>query len=571
MDSRRMIFLMVFCMSMFMLWTSWQQYNAPKASTDTGSGAPIAATISDAAPPAGTSVDNAPSATNNAVPTDAKIQDGAFATVKTDLFTAKISSVGGNLVELKLNSYKDRDDKTQALMLLGDQHKYRAQSGLTSAEAGLLPDHNTLLQIEANKTDNVFELVEGQEALQLKFFAPEKNGVKVTKIYSFKRGSYLMDVTYEIDNNSAQAISPNAYFQLRRDGESPAGESRMSSTYTGAAVYSAAEKYNKIKFDDIEKGKVKLPINMQDGWVAMVQHYFVSAWIPAPNTERKYYARAIDEGNQKLFDAGLIVPIAPIAANSKGSLSIHLFAGPQTQSVLETLSKPVTEGGLGAEGLPLVVDYGWLTIVAAPIFWALQKLHEIIGNWGWSIIALTCIIKLIFFPLSAASYKSMAKMRTLTPKMTALRERYGEDKQKLNTEMMALYRSEKVNPLGGCLPIVIQIPVFIALYWALLGAVEMRDAPWALWIHDLSAADPYYILPLIMVGTMLLQTRLNPTPPDPVQAKIAKMMPLIFGVMFFWFPAGLVLYWCVNNTLSIAQQWQITRMIENKMKAANDS
>jgi YidC/Oxa1 family membrane protein insertase len=268
---------------------------------------------------------------------------------------------------------------------------------------------------------------------------------------------------------------------------------------------------------------------------------------------------------------GVIVP-APVAApGSKATLSVPIYAGPQIQTTLEQLAKPKADGGIGAQGLPLVVDYGWLTIIAAPIFWCLEAIYKVVGNWGWAIVLLTVCIKLLFFPLSAASYKSMAKMKTVTPRLMALKERYGDDRQKLNQEMMALYKREKINPLGGCLPIAVQIPVFIALYWALLGAVEIRDAPWILWITDLSAQDPYYVLPVIMVVTMLIQTKLNPTPPDPIQAKVMMMMPFIFGAMFFFFPAGLVLYWVVNNILSIAQQWQITRMIESGGKAANDS
>ena len=249
------------------------------------------------------------------------------------------------------------------------------------------------------------------------------------------------------------------------------------------------------------------------------------------------------------------------APGGRGETSVTLFAGPQEQSLLKQI----------APGLALVVDYGWLTVVAAPIFWALEAIHNLVGNWGWAIVVLTIIIKGIFFPLSAASYKSMAKMRVLTPRLMQLKERYADDKQRLNQEMMKMYQTEKVNPLGGCLPIVVQIPVFIALYWVLLGAVEMRDAPWILWIKDLASADPYYILPVIIIVSMIIQTKLNPTPPDPIQAKMMMAMPFIFGVMFLWFPAGLVLYWVVNNILSIAQQWQITRMIEAGGKAANDA
>ena len=301
----------------------------------------------------------------------------------------------------------------------------------------------------------------------------------------------------------------------------------------------------------------------------MIQHYFVSAWIPQEKLAREYYTRKID-GTTPAVAAGVVVPTPAVAPGTTAKQTVHLYAGPQIQSALEQLAKPAANGGIGAVGLPLVVDYGWLTIVAAPIFWCLELIHKMVGNWGWAIVLLTIGIKLLFFPLSAASYKSMAKMKAITPRLQALRERCGDDKQKLNVEMMALYKSEKINPLGGCLPIAIQIPVFIALYWALLGAVEMRDAPWVLWITDLSSPDPYYVLPVIMVATMLIQTKLNPTPPDPIQAKVMMIMPFAFGAMFFFFPAGLVLYWIVNNVLSIAQQWQITRMIEGGNKAAND-
>ena len=345
----------------------------------------------------------------------------------------------------------------------------------------------------------------------------------------------------------------------------------MVSTYTGPAEYTEQDKYQKISFSDIEKGKAKFNALADNGWMAMVQHYFVSAWIPEEKVQREFYAEKLDAGSNPTVRVGIktIVPVA--APGSTVNNSVSLYAGPQIQSVLDQLAKPAAEGGIGAQGLPLVVDYGWLTIVAAPIFWCLEFIHNIVGNWGWAIVLLTICIKALFFPLSAASYKSMAKMKAITPRMTALRERCGDDKQKLNMEMMNLYKTEKINPLGGCLPILVQIPVFIALYWALLGAVEMRGAPWVLWIKDLSSQDPYYVLPIIMILTMVIQTKLNPTPPDPIQAKITKYMPFIFGGMFFFFPSGLVLYWVVNNVLSIAQQWQITRMIERGGKAANDA
>jgi YidC/Oxa1 family membrane protein insertase len=378
-------------------------------------------------------------------------------------------------------------------------------------------------------------------------------------------------VAHEIDNGSQNEITAYAYYQLQRDAEAPAGESSMVSTYTGPAVYTEQDKYQKIDFKDIEKGKAKFNGKADNGWMAMVQHYFVSAWIPQEKLSREFYVRNVEGVASPVVQAGVIVPVPVAAPGSKSTVTVSLFAGPQIQSMLDQLAKPVADGGIGAQGLPLVVDYGWLTIVAAPIFWCLEVIHKFVGNWGWAIVLLTICIKALFFPLSAASYKSMAKMKAITPRMTALRERCGDDKQKLNMEMMNLYKTEKINPLGGCLPIVVQIPVFIALYWALLGAVEMRDAPWILWIKDLSSQDPFYVLPVIMMATMLIQTKLNPTPPDPIQAKITMLMPFIFGGMFFFFPSGLVLYWVVNNTLSILQQWQITRMIERGGKAANDA
>ncbi|MGE5945636.1 MAG: membrane protein insertase YidC, partial [Betaproteobacteria bacterium] len=286
---------------------------------------------------------------------------------------------------------------------------------------------------------------------------------------------------------------------------------------------------------------------------------FVAAIVPKDKTAREFYMRKVEGSN--LFQTGVIVPVAEIAPGATGETTVSLFAGPQEQAALKQV----------APGLDLVVDYGWLTLVAAPIFWALQAIYGLVGNWGWAIVVLTILIKAVFYPLSAASYKSMAKMKVLTPRLMQLKERFGDDKQRLNQEMMKLYQTEKVNPLGGCLPILVQIPVFIALYWVLLGAVEMRDAPWILWIKDLASADPYYILPVIMILSMIIQTKLNPTPPDPIQAKVMMAMPFIFGVMFLWFPAGLVLYWVVNNILSIAQQWQITRMIEGGKAAANDA
>jgi YidC/Oxa1 family membrane protein insertase len=329
----------------------------------------------------------------------------------------------------------------------------------------------------------------------------------------------------------------------------------MLYTFTGPAVYTDQDKFVKVSFEDVDKGKAPYPKTADNGWIAMVQHYFVSALLPPDKTEREYYTRRLGE---QYYSAGVILPVAAIAPGGTGKVGVRLYAGPEEQEKLTAV----------APGLDLVVDYGWLTVIAAPLFWVLQLLYKWLGNWGLAIIALTVLIKLIFFPLSAASYKSMARMKQVTPRLMKLREQYGDDRAKMNQAMMELYKQEKINPLGGCLPIAVQIPVFIALYWVLLASVELRQAPFFGWITDLSATDPYYILPALMMGSMVLQTRMSPTPPDPVQAKVMQIMPIAFGVMFFFFPAGLVLYWLVNNILSIAQQWQITRMIEGGKKAA---
>ena len=562
MDNRRLILLVAFSFSLVMLWDAWQKYNHPPVAAESAAVSAVARDASVPVPsvaqPAAVSAPSVPAVV--AAPTVAK---GEVVSVKTDLFVADVSTQGGDLVGLVLNNYKAIDDKDKNFAFLESKHQFAAQSGLIGDG---LPNHKTVFSVSAGPR----ELGADAKAVELRLVAPAVDGVKVTKVYTFTRGSYLINVSYEIDNGSQKEIAAHAYYQLQRDTEAPAGESRMVSTFTGPAVYTEQDKYQKIAFSDIEKGKAKFNTKADNGWMAMVQHYFVAAWVPAEKLPREFYVRKLDGGVNPAITAGLIVPAPVVAPGAKVNQSVSLYAGPQIQSTLDQLAKPVADGGIGAQGLPLVVDYGWLTIVAAPIFWCLEVIYKLVGNWGWAIVLLTVCIKAIFFPLSAASYKSMAKMRKVTPRMTALRERYGDDKAKLNQEMMSLYKTEKINPLGGCLPIVIQIPVFIALYWALLGAVEMRDAPWIGWITDLSSQDPYYVLPIIMMATMLIQTKLNPTPPDPIQAKITMIMPFVFGGMFFFFPSGLVLYWVVNNTLSIAQQWQITRMVDRGGKAAND-
>ncbi len=547
MDTRRLILALIFTFSSYLLWENWQKYSHPQPATGT---APAAAAQAGGEPPKPSAALQAGNATAPAAEAAAPL--GETFTVSTDLVKATISTQGGDLVDLELLKYKEHDNKDKTFVLFDAKHHYMAQSGLIGEG---LPTHRTLFR----HVGGAEQLADGANELKVRLEADAGNGVKVAKILTFKRASYSIDVAWEIANGSDRALAPHAYFQLQRDDVRPAGETKMVSTFTGPAVYTEADKYQKVEFSAVADNKAKFAKSADNGWLAMVQHYFVSAWVPKEKTPREFYMRKLDNSN--LFQAGVIVPVGEVAPGAKAETAVTLYAGPQEQSALKQV----------APGLDLVVDYGWLTIVAAPIFWALQAIHALIGNWGWAIIVLTIIIKAIFFPLSAASYKSMAKMRKMTPRLTHLKERYADDRQRLNEEMMKLYQTEKINPLGGCLPILVQIPVFIALYWVLLGAVEMRDAPWLGWITDLASADPYYILPVIMMASMFIQTKLNPTPPDPIQAKVMLLMPLIFGVMFFWFPAGLVLYWVVNNVLSIAQQWKITRMIEAGGEAANDA
>ncbi|MCL2524447.1 MAG: membrane protein insertase YidC [Betaproteobacteria bacterium] len=550
MDTRRLILLLIFCISGFMLWEKWEQYKYPKPAAEIAvAGAPAAAPGGDAPRPSASLQAHSVTAPSASA---APVSVAETFTITTDLLQATISAQGGDIVHLELFKYKEKDDANKNFVLFDATHQYFAQSGLIGDG---LPTHRATFR----RVTGPATLADDADSLQVRLETDGPNGGTIAKILTFHRNSYLIDIAWEITNAGEQPMTPLAYFQLQRDSEAPAGESRMMPVFTGPAVYTEEHKYQKLAFSDIAENKAKFAKTADNGWLAMVQHYFVAAFVAEGNTQREFYANKMESANA--YQAGLILPLAEIAPGASGAAAVKLYAGPQEQARLKQV----------APGLDLVVDYGWLTMIAAPIFWALQFIHGLVGNWGWAIVVLTIIIKLIFFPLSAASYKSMAKMRVLTPRLMQLKERYADDKQRLNQEMMKLYQSEKINPLGGCLPILVQIPVFIALYWVLLGAVEMRGAPWMLWIHDLAAADPLFILPIIMMASMFIQIKLNPTPPDPIQAKVMMIMPLVFGVMFFWFPAGLVLYWVVNNILSIAQQWQITRMIDAGGKAANDA
>ena len=577
MDStRRTILWIIFSASLFMLYENWQRANghptlfgpavpaqpvaggsAPHVPTDdvpvagtTPASVPAAGAVSPSAtnPVAGTSTPDVPSATAPA--------KGERIAVRTDLYAIDLNSLGAVIDRVELLAYRDTADTKQNFVLLDQTpgYYYVAQTGLVGAAGAALPNHRT--PFTAQPGPRAFE--PGQDALDVSFEA-QAGGLKVVKTYTFHRGSYQIGVRHAVTNVGDQPVSPQLYLQLVRDDKSPAGGSRFYSTYYGPAVYSETDKFQKVSFGDIEKGKGadKHVAHADEGWVAMLQHYFVSAWIPSAGP-RDYYTDRLDSN---LFRAGLREPLGTIAPGASLNNDARLYVGPTDERTLESV----------APGLDLVRDYGWTTILAKPMFWVLEKIHAFIGNWGWSIILLTIGIKLVFFPLSAASYKSMARMKNLAPRMKELQARHKDDRVKLNQATMELYRTEKINPMGGCLPIVIQIPFFIALYSTLLASVEMRGAPWLGWIHDLAAPDPFYILPVIMMASMFIQYKLNPAPPDPTQAKMMLFMPLVFGVTFFFFPAGLVLYWVVNNLLSIAQQWQITRMMGDRkprLKAA---
>jgi YidC/Oxa1 family membrane protein insertase len=542
MDIQRLILFMIFAFSLLVLWEAWQRQNQPQPPAAVPqAGTPAAPAAPGAEPPA----PSVPAVAAPAAP-GAPAPGGERITVRTDVLVAEIAAAGGDLARLELTQYADKEDRAKRFVLLEQQagRTYVAQNGLIGEG---LPNHKTAYMV----VPGARELAPGADSVELRLAAPEAGGAKVSKVYTFRRGSYLVDLRYEIENGGAAPLAAHAYFQFLRDGNPAPGDTKMVPTYTGAAVYTEQGKFQKVDFSAMDKGKAEYPKGADNGWIAMIQHYFVAAWLPQGKGQREFFTRRVADN---LYAAGVIVPVAAVAPGQKGTAAVALYAGPQEQDKLAQL----------APGLELVVDYGWLTFLAAPLFWVLDLFHRWVGNWGVAIILLTVLIKLLFYPLSAASYKSMAKMKAVAPKLQRIKELYGDDRQRLHQAMMDLYKTEKINPMGGCLPIVVQIPVFIALYWVLLQSVELRQAPFMLWIQDLSAADPYYILPIIMGATMILQTKLNPTPPDPIQARMMQIMPIVFSVFFFFFPAGLVLYWLINNVLSIAQQWHINRMLEGK-------
>jgi YidC/Oxa1 family membrane protein insertase len=552
-DIRRTILWVIFGFSMVLLWDQWQVHNGnkatffptpaqqqAKAATDGASAVPQAVGVPAPVVPQG-------AVAVPAVETRAVTKE--WVQVETDVFKLSFDTEGGTLARVELLNHEDEQKPGQKIVLLDDSKEriYTAQTGLISSIPGVaLPTHKSMMAVRPG----VRKLKDGDNELSITFESAPQSGVKLVKTYTIKRGAYDMVVKHDIVNTGSQDVAPQLYFQLVRDGNKLAGESSFYSTFTGPAIYTEAKKYQKVEFADIKKKKVDIEKQSNTGYIAMVQHYFASAWLLPDGVSRDISMDAVDIGSTMADCCYRVTAISPLEVIKPGqskSVVATFYAGPQEENKLEALYP----------GLELVKDYGWLTILAKPLFWLLDQLNRILNNWGWSIVALVVLLKAGFYWLNAHAYKSMAKMKAINPKIMEMRERLKDNPQQMQMEMMKIYREEKVNPMGGCLPIALQIPVFIALYWVLLSTVEIRNAPWVGWIHDLSAPDPYFILPLVMTLTTLLQTALNPAPPDPMQAKMMWIMPLAFSVMFFFFPAGLVLYWITNNVLSIAQQWLI--------------
>ena len=551
---KRTMLILVLIISLFMLWDNWQVYNGKpslifsyrnsdekkeEAKTAGPAGLPVESTQKAAAAEQEKAKAKAAEAEKQAAAQKA----ADVVTVKTDVFQLAINANGGVFQNLELLQYRDNDDKNDMVLFENNPPKvYLAQTGLTG---GKYPNHATHFNIHPGN----FTMADGQNEVKVVMDATQ-NGVRLVKTFTFKRGSYVVDVNQQVTNLGGEPINTKLYLQLLRDSSRPEGQSRFVSTFTGPAVYSTEEKFQKLKFDNIteEGSSDKFVKQSEDGWVAMVQHYFVSAFIPAQGTARENYTSKVGED---LYAVGtqINMDIAPQATVSNDS---HLYMGPQDTKLLEQ----------AAPGLDLVKDYGFLTVVAKPIFWVMNRIYDEVGNWGWTIVILTILIKLILSPLSHMGYKSMARMRKFTPVINRLKDRYKDDPQSMKREMIDLYKREKINPAGGCLPMIVQMPVFLSLYWVLLASIEIRNAPWLGWITNLAASDPYYLLPIFMAGTMFLQQKMSPPPPDPMQAKIMMFVPLAFSISFFFFPAGLVLYWIVNNLISIGHHYYINKMAD---------
>ena len=553
-DIRRSILWVIFGFSLVLLWDQWQIYNdrpatffpsssrpTTQASAPAGEGALPVASVIGSTPGSLTPPDAAPD-----IPRETHV-------VTTDVLELTFDSEGGSLVGATLLEHfaatgkaLRRDQSPLTLLTQDGNRTYVAQTGLIGGD---FPTHKTPMRLVSGER----ALASGQDELVLRFESAPVNGVVRAKTYTLRRGAYDIGVRHEVINQGDTPVSPQVYLQLVRDGQKASSDTPFYSTFTGPAVFSQEGKFQKVEFEDIERNKATFQRTAGDGYVAMVQHYFASAWLLDQGIERENFVRRV---SNNLYSVGMITPLGTIAPGESRVLDTRLYVGPQEEKVLERL----------APGLELVKDYGWLTILAKPLYWLLEKIHGLVGNWGWAIVLLVVLIKAAFYWLNASAYRSMAKMKAINPRIMEMRERLKNNPQLMQQEMMKIYREEKVNPLGGCFPILIQIPVFIALYWVLMASVEMRNSPWIGWIVDLSSPDPYYILPLIMAITTIFQTALNPLPPDPLQAKLMWLMPVIFSVMFFFFPAGLVLYWITNNILTIAQQAYINHTMGVPLK-----
>lgn len=563
-ELQRAFLWMIFLLALFMLWDAWQVRNGNPSFFGTPEPVKQEQVVENEIPSGDTQT--VAQAASQTVASDVNVTIAQPVVVTTDLFKITFDAKGASVVRAELLKERQTPDwTTRGLpgLILGSseeeqkdvgnvvlfdtsaQHVYKAETGLIG---GNFPNHRTPFRLVSNN----LTLQDGQESLQVQFAATQGN-VELVKTYVFHRGHYGIDVKHEVRNKGNVAISPSVYMQLTRDDSKVATDSSFYNTFTGPAAYTDSEKFQKIDFESIADKDTDLPSQSNEGWIAMLQHYFLTAWVPQQDSSRELYTRQLDK---HLFSIGSIVTVGEVAPGADKVVDSTLYVGPQDQRRLEYI----------APNLDLVVDYGWLTFLAKPIYWLLAFLQGLVGNWGWAIVLLTVLVKAILYPISAAGYKSMARMRDVAPRMKAIQEKYANDKQALNQAMMELYRREKINPAGGCLPIMLQIPVFLALYWVLLATVELRGAPWLLWVNDLASPDPYLILPLLMVATMIIQMKISPRPTDPTQAKVMMIMPVVFGVMFFFFASGLVLYWLTNNVLSIWQQWYVNKQIEEERR-----
>ena len=558
MDNQRILLWAALGFLLLQVWVSWQQDYGPKPT-------PAVADSSIAQPATG--IDQSESALPAAAPsndlptpvvneqTKAVVQDNESAngegaggqdiTITTDTFKVTIGSKGGDINSVRLLQYPtslETPDDPFVLMNNTEAEYFVAQSGLQST-TGEAPNHHAIFDVERTE----YTLAEGQDELRVPLRWQSDEGVTVTKTYIFRRDRYLIDLEYDIQNASGNAMAFNQYRQLRRKPVTDDETQSFIYTFIGGVVSTDQDPYEKIKFEDFND--VTNQTRTTGGWAAIIEHYFLGAWIPGQGESNSIYTKSLSSPERYII--GLQSDTVQVGAGETGKMTTGFFVGPKIQERMKAV----------APNLDLTVDYGFLSVIAKPIFWLLQKIHSIVGNWGWAIVGVTMCIKLVFYKLSEASYRSMARMRKLQPQLASLKERYGDDRAKMGQATMDLYKKEKVNPLGGCLPILVQIPVFISLYWVLLESVELRQAPWILWIKDLSLMDKFYVLPVIMGVTMFIQQKLNPAPVDPIQAKVFMAMPFVFTIFFAFFPAGLVLYWVVNNTLSIAQQYYITRHV----------